>query len=477
MTAAQDRDAWAATSRRHGLADWCVPAVLCLLLCITMLYLSWPGFRTSDSSEMWLQARTGEFTNVHAPVMSIMWSVLDKAWPHSGNLHTVHVVFAYAAFLLLSLALFRRWPARVVFLVALGTWPSLTASIAHIWKDTPMLAFFVMATALFLIERRQPARWALHLAAVMLAAACLYRHNALPAVLPLLYWYVHRLGVAGQVRKLALTAGLAGVVLVLSNLPNLHRGVSERQVWPVVAVWDLAAVSIETGVMRIPPRWHAADLTLAELEEAFQPWSNTTIFDGGKLLISLYVEPDDERSMELLRAWLGLWVHEPMAIARHRLRLTANLLGLQRQGVPFAMHWSPRVVNLPGNPPLALPANRLRDAWSAFIGSRYGSVFFLGYAYVGAVILGLTCALRRRDLLAAAIASSALLCVGTLVLFAPSAEFRYLLWPNVVALIFVGRFSHDCWAGLSSRHRMWRARHPGDAVTRAGKPARLPGSH
>ena len=421
-----------------ALARW-LPVGLAAVMYALFLSLFWPGFRTSDSAEMWLQAHTGELTTVHAPVMSITWSVLDRLWPVAGNLFALHTLLLGVGFVLLALALFRRWPARVLLLLVLAGWPPLSASSAHIWKDIPMLAFFAMAVALFIAEHRRPARWMLHLAAGLLAVACLYRHNALPAALPLLYWYAHRVGVQGFPRKLALTAALAGAVLVLTALPARYPGVVERQVWPVVAVWDLAAVSIDTGQMLIPLDWRAADLGLAELEDSFRPWSNTSIFDGGKLLISLYVEPDQGRSRELLQAWFGLWVHQPVAMAGHRLRLTAYLLGIQRSNVPLAMHYAPGVVNVPGHARIELPPNRWRDAWSAFIASGVGSVLFLGYPYVAVTLLGWLAAWRRRDVLWQAITLSALMCVATLALFAPSAEFRYLLWPVLVALLVLGR--------------------------------------
>lgn len=409
-------------------ADWSAWLAAAAGLALT-LAVFWPGFMSSDSAEQWLQARSGQYTSVHPPLMAFTWALSERLWPGPGGLFAAHATLYWLGLALLARGLSARALPQALVVLGIGLWPPVWGTLAHLWKDVPMAAFALIGVGLLALELRRPARWRLGLALLAFAAACAYRHNALPLVLPFLLHITIRLGCARWPQRLLATAALAVAVAVVAALPARHPSVTARQVWPVTAIWDLAAVSLATQRLRIPDDWRAPDLTLDELRTAFRPWSNTTVFDTGKLLISLYVDPTPAQSASLRAAWWSAWRDEPGAMLAHRLRLTALLFGLHPQPAPVGLALAPGWVSLPENPPLRIAPSMPRDAVARGLLALAATPLYDGWCYLLGLLALATQAWRRRPhpLFWPVVASAALL-AAPLPLLAPSAEFRYLLW-------------------------------------------------
>ena len=297
----------------------------------------------------------------------------------------------------------------------------------------------MLGVAALLAERRRPGWPRLLPALGFFVLACAYRHNALALVLPLLWYMSGRLPFLADRRtawRVLVSALLAAVVALLAALPSQHPSVTRRTVWPVTALWDIAAVSIARDEMRIPEAWQARPLTLDELRQAFTPWSNTSIFATGKLEISLYFDPGAQQMADLRRAWLQLWTQAPLEMLAHRARLTAMLFGLRREGVPARLVLSPGWYHLDVNPPLQVPDSALRDRASATLMALVATPLFAGWPYLLLVVVLLLVTRRRSvsPLLRPLLWSALWLCLP-LPLLAPSAEFRYLYWLVLVTLL------------------------------------------
>lgn len=403
-----------------------------------VLAVFWPGFMSPDSAEQLDQARTGAWTSVHPPAMAFTWALAERVLPGPGGLFVLHTALLWGALAWLASGLFRRAPARVAFVLLLGLAPPVLATSMHLWKDVPMAAFALLAlAALVQAGHRPPGRSRvvlLALAALALALACAWRHNAIALVPPLAWWLAVQAGIAGRWRRLAAAAVLTGVVAMLAALPARHPSVAQRAVWPVTAVWDLAAVSIAEGEMRIPADWRHPDLDLATLAAAFTPWSNTSVFDTGQLLISLYNPPDPARHASLRAAWLAAWRDHPGAMAGHRLRLTALLAGLAPSARPVGLVLAPAMVQPRQGAPVALPANAWRDRLVRALSWLAATPVFALWPYALAAVLVTAWQRRRHPLAWPLLASAAAYCLP-LPLLAPSAEFRYLLWPVLACLV------------------------------------------
>lgn len=436
-----------------------------------MAHVFYPGLMSPDSAEQWLQARSGRYTSVHPALMAWSWSWLERIVPGPGGLFLLHLALFWGALAWLARELFPRPLPQVAVVWLAGFWPPVTVVVAHLWKDVPMLGFILLALAALAratrLSRPDPAAGAsgasdasdasgtggvagagwlacwpswpwLLLALAALILACAYRHNALPLILPML-WFIsgqRRPGLAWP-RRALLTAGLFIAVALLSGLPNRLPAVEQRPVWPLTALWDLAAVSIDQERMLIPAQWQLEGLTLDELERAFQPWTNTTIFATHKIPITLYFTPTPDQLAALRRAWLGMLRDYPLSYVRHRGRLTATVLAGTGDRGPAELRFQAAWFQHPDNPPLTRRQPWLQKAWAELGRRLSGSAMFFGWPYLlaGSIVAVIAWRRPQRHPLLPVLLASAALCAAPLPLVAPGAEFRYLVWPVVACLL------------------------------------------
>lgn len=170
-------DAW-----RRSVGALSPRQVLAVGFAVLLVY-AFPGYMSTDSGQQLVQARTGEFSDAHPPLMGQIWRVLD--WFVSGPL--LMLLLQGTVFLGALYALFRRvlapraaaWTA-----VAILVFPPVLTPMAVIWKDSQMAAFLLAGTAVVLHPRL-----AIRIAGLgLLVAASAFRHNALAATVPLVFF-------------------------------------------------------------------------------------------------------------------------------------------------------------------------------------------------------------------------------------------------------------------------------------------------
>jgi hypothetical protein len=122
---------------------------------------------------------------------------------------------------------------------------------------------------------------------------------------------------------------LALALLVLAIAGGRAIDASARRqipVWPSLAQFDLAAISVASGTLHLPPFMHGPALDPADLAQAFRPWSNTPMLHGTRAGLRDPFEPPFEAAqLDALRtAWLDAIRQEPRAWLAHRLALRAQ---------------------------------------------------------------------------------------------------------------------------------------------------------
>jgi hypothetical protein len=240
-------------------------------------------------------------------------------------------------------------------------------------------------------------------------------------------------------RVIAAAVLAALVAAALAKLPDHLPHVERRSMWPTVALWDLAAVSVEEHRILIPPSLLMPGLTLQEIESDFVPFTNTSTFQTDKILLSLRTPYTAKQDRDLLRAWLTLPFQHPAAYWRHRWRLTRFLFGSGGQGRPYYLVLQPEVQQLAGNPPMAINRSAL-NRWAITKLLRLtGTPLFGGWPYLALAVLVLATSLRRSErahhALAATIAASGLCYALPLCVLSGAADFRYLSWLMGASLI------------------------------------------
>ncbi len=411
------------------------------------IWLLQPGFMSWDSAEQWRQARLGQYDDVFPPLMAMLWRQVDRLVEGPLGMFLLQALLYW--FALAGICSRLPWPesARASLVLLLGLWPPLFGLLGHIWKDVWVMALFALAVGALRVEQEWPAaRWR---AAALLALllACAFRHNAITGAVPLLAlwaWRTLRAGGLHPGRAAWRVAGLTVASCILvhlgSGLPARHPSVRRvSAIWSAVALWDMAAVSIREGRLAFPPGFAEPALTLDELQGYFRDYSNTTIFQTGHLRLSFHRPYEPADAERLFAAWLRLPRDHGPAWVQHRLRLCALLFGWDRPGLPdfqvfqFVRH------ELEGNPPLhARPSAAQRYVVGGLL-SLADTPLFAGWMYL---LLALATALwagfrrgRPEAALGGAVALSALSYALPLALASGSAEFRYLAWPVLAALL------------------------------------------
>jgi hypothetical protein len=404
-----------------------------------------------DSAFQWQQGRLGQYEDGHAPLMAMLWGMVDRVVPGPLGMFALQAVLFWTA--LAGIGAGIAWPPRWRALVVLawGLWPPVFGLLAHVWKDVWTMALFALAVWALQVELRRPSAWLRAAALLALLLGCSFRHNAISGALPLVAWWAARTlrahalpaGRAGW-RLLGLTLGAALLLQLGAGLPGRHPAVRRiRAVWSPNALWDMAAVSLREGRLLFPPGFATPELTLDELQGYFREYSATTIFQTGHLRHTLYTaySPEDER--RLLMAWLRLPLDHGRAWAAHRLRLSAMLFGWDRAARPDFQVFAPIRYEFPGNPQLRYRPSRAQPYVMGRLTSLSHTALFAGWLYLllafaTAVVAG---PLAARGLalpqagLALAVALSCLAYSLPLVLVAGSVEFRYLAWPVLAALL------------------------------------------
>jgi len=326
------------------------------------LWLFFPGYMSWDSAYQWWQVRHGIVDPIFPPVMGGIWRVTEWLSPGPGGYFLYQATLYWLAFAAFAASLSVPAWGRVLIVLGLGRWPPVWAVSPHVWKDAATLSWFVLAVACLSQDARRPSRGLRLLALACIALGAAYRYNALSAALPLCLWLgwremqALRGPRASRIAGAGLGLGMLVVVALASAAPGLFAPKTATPVWPVIAQWDLAAVSIAEDRNLFPPRWADPSLTLPELRAAFNPAVNTTLYETGKVTL-VYETPMSYADLAALRAaWLDLPLSHPNAYFGHRLRVARLMFGLDPAAHPNHLVLSPTMVADEVNPPARINA-------------------------------------------------------------------------------------------------------------------------
>jgi hypothetical protein len=311
--------------------------------------------------------------------------------------------------------------------------------LAHVWKDVGLLVAFLLASGLLIRESRRPSRVLIVMAFGLIALGAGFRHNGLFAALPFMPWLAWRWLRPNGPREESTTPRIVAVAVLATvvtaaivQLPDYLPQVKRVSMWPTVALWDLAAVSLEERRILIPDSLLLPGLTLGELESNFVPFTNTSTFQTNKILLSLWVPYTAKQSHDLLRAWLALPFEHPSAYWRHRWRLTRLLFGSGANGRPGYLVLQPDYEQRAGNPAIVPNQSAMNRFAITVLMLLIGTPLFGGWPYLALAALVLASCLRKsaftRHALAATIAASGLAYALPLIVLSGAADFRYLSW-------------------------------------------------
>jgi hypothetical protein len=421
-------------------------AVVALLGAALSVAVYWPGYMSEDSFTQLGQARSGDFTAHHPPLMALLWKPLDAILPGPGLLLVLQAALAWSGAALLLSLVFRGWGAPVA-LLAFCLWPTVFSYLGTMWKDVQLGVALLWGCALTLGAERLGWRRALWCAPVAFFYGAGVRPNGLTAILPLAAWWGWVL--AGQLgwRRRILFGGLAGLALTVGTWAGI-RAVNgwltrDHPIPPpeqALFIHDLIGLTGATGRLYVPqyilrqPEAHSINWLL----RLWYPHSLAPIFfDPGNLRLS----SDPEQLATLRSAWLGAVTAHPAVYLRHRMVMFEYLIGSNTPLVHYPFH-DGMVKNDLG---FAFRRTPLNEAAMAVLHRVQNSLFFRGWAYLVAVVaLGAGGLLMRRlDAAGMALCASALAYALPYIPTCPAGDFRYLWWTVLATLLLAATLLAD----------------------------------
>lgn len=399
----------------------------------------YPGHLSFDSSVMYWMARTGEYYNISPVLMPLLWGFIQTIWPGSGGVFALQMALFIGGIWLACCSLCETSGGRVAaaLYVILGT-PALLV-VTHLWTDALMIACLTAACGMVLVADRLRSRAWLFGALPLLALGGMARHNALPALIPLLMWWtvVHaRIPRPGRPPRAPrpLIGALAGVIAIAAVGWSLDRAVVRHQVstFTVVQVFDLAGISVRTGELLLPDFMLPEDYSIDMLRASYVPYNSVPLFWGGIQATLWDGSLTAEHRSELRNAWLRAIASHPMAYLSHRLAVTSWLFDRYRNDRPRELAYMEEIGPYHGNPPIH--ANRtVLHRWAMAWYER--SIGWWGFAPITFILVAIVVTLvawRERHAsvgqAALAMAASGLAYVAPLPLVVPAAELRYSGW-------------------------------------------------
>jgi hypothetical protein len=423
---------------RSAFLPW-TAAGIGLLATLVVLY---PGQYPFDSAYQLWQARSGQFNNQSPVAMTALWRLLLRFTGNPATLFGLNLTMFWAGLALCSSAVRTHAAIRIALLFVCGMVPLALVEMAHVLTDAHLAAVLVLATGFAAWGLADARRGALLASLALLVYAGVVRYNALAAIVPpgvvIAGAWLPRPASIWRVRLLAATTM---VCLPLVAAFTLDRALTTHRVtvWPTIALWDLAAVSVDTGTLLLPPYTHGPGLSVDELRTtgAFDPTANTFLFQASRSgMRDGLLEPyTAEQLRSLRRTWIETVVHHPGAYVRHRLRTFWLLVGPHRAPTQGVAYFVSRT-RYRDNPPLP-PAidQRLQDRFYAFASALRATWMFAALPYLMLSLVALIVGWRHRrepiPRLASAFAAGALLYAVALLPLAPAADLRYLTWPIV----------------------------------------------
>ncbi len=409
------------------------------------LFLFYPGFMSWDSAYQWWQARHASYDSVHPPLMSMIWRICDYVWSGPGGMFVLQQALIWTALAAFAASLERPLWQKTLLVLLIGFWPPLFGLSLHIWKDLWTMQAFAWAVVFLVKELQRPSLTLRLLALIAITAACAFRHNALSGAVPFIFWIVYRQTLARKLdvscfRNALATVLLTALVLFASKIPNLDPQVKHTgSIWSVVTLWDASAVSLREGRIIIPDELKDSSLSLQDLQQHFNDYTNTTVFESGKLKHSFDQAYTPEQKAALNKLMWSLPAEHTLPYLQHRIRLAELLYGLDQKGLPDGQVLMPGRVNYGDNPLVIAQASPYQQVVLGKLQSWIDTPLFAGWIYICIAFLLSCCIFMRHKPVAAGLAITvAVSCLSyalPLAVVSGSAEFRYLAWPVLACLM------------------------------------------
>lgn len=402
-----------------------------------------PGFMSFDSFTQLSQARSLRFDDWHPPMMSWLWSQLNRLTDGPQGM-----LYLQLALLWSGLAIYTvQYRARsLVWLIPLiGFLPWVLNFAGVLWKDVGMAFALLLLTAIAAGRVTGPR---LAVALVLFFYAINLRHNAIVAAVPILLLVLARWRpVLGPARLLLATLGALLLTLVLGNVINYHLiGAERTRPLNFIIIDDLSFLSLKEGHSLIP------GVPLEQIQTCSTRTISATRLLARDVCLRSFGHEDPMYFMRSDRtaAWIAAIGRHPLSYLHFRLAAFGFLLRSPGEEPFYLWHDGVNTNKLgviqqpgPATPVVAQfvdkTATTLPFLFKPYWWLCAGTVLLLGSA-----LLRTTTTVRSVQ----ALLVSALLYALAYLPVTPMADFRYVYW-SVVATTTAAVLLAVDWPGLA----------------------------
>ncbi len=397
---------------------------------ILFVAYAYPGYMSFDSGWQLREARAGEFSDWHPPAMAELWRVCD--WLVRGPaLMLLSQAGSYATGIILLVRKRRPTWAALIAAGALLVFPPIATTLAVIWKDSQMLGYLVLGTALL----APPANAGARLAGLgMLALASAMRHNAFTITLAIIV-LLFEVPAATRVRRYVIATAIWAVITVaafgintlLTDKP-MHPWHGSLAVFDVLGTLHYARPLTDDEIRDTLRGTHFEDAPPLQkrVDRAYDPFDG--IFRDFQVHF-IYQPADASERAAMARAFRTAVERHPLAYLRHRLRAFREVLQLPPRR--FGRVWIGYDLST-GYSHATGSVQRVLQHAALWIGDTW---LFWPFLYLFASCVFLVIAIRRRDRLVVALGASAVISECSLFFLAPTPDFRYSIWVVLVAVL------------------------------------------
>ncbi|MBA3828965.1 MAG: hypothetical protein H0X33_08510 [Taibaiella sp.] len=418
-------------SQKSGDNKW--PLAICIAGFILSVIAYYPGFMSPDSFDQYTQATTNHYGDWHPPIMAAVWRVLNKVYKGPLMMMLLQQAMLWCSCYQL-LSTFRSFLWRLLVLLFVLS-PFVQNYAGYIIKDVQMafaclLVFAILFRVHFIDARLSVVKGLLCI--ILITYAIWLRQNALPAVLPLLYFFSYLL-VRNKLHLrlfvfVALTAGLYSL-----QFPFNKKIVHAEKEYPEFTIYlqDITGVYHETGDAYYPASMYAKGTDTARLRTRYSPITFDTLAytNNGEEIFAT----NEQTIKELRNSWLKCISAHPFVYLHNRYIGFLYFLRV-RNGSPF-VYWYPRIDPNPYG--FVYHKNVWSDKVLSYIHSQGGMVYMrpwfwllLGIVLLGAIPLVKDVFLRFAYVVL--VSSSLLYLLPQFFIFQTDTDFRYVYW-NCIA--------------------------------------------
>lgn len=235
--------------------------ILLIAGCIAFtIFVFQPGYLNNDAIDQLGQARSGQYSDWHPPVMSWLWRQLDMLAPGALGMFILQTLLYWIGLgLLISLATPHLLTRSLLLLT--GFFPPLFMFLSAVVKDLLMAVVFLFGFGLIILAGQRKSVPAFIIGILFLAFGMLTRHNALLAAFPMFLYaglvFIRFVPMKLGKRTPIWQAGIAGTVFFLAAFligQIWSNSLTKVKTYPVqqIMLHDLAGISIKLKTYLIP---------------------------------------------------------------------------------------------------------------------------------------------------------------------------------------------------------------------------------